>query len=154
MDRPERPFYPGSTVADSHRRCCWPPVAELVRSGLDKEYAGRCEEIRRLIVIGAAQYRGRPSSALRGRLDHAVEIWRRGFAPRMLLTVGTAEGDSASEAAVSHGYVSSRGIPDNALPLENEGRTSSQSPRAAADLLRARSLHRGCGQRSIPHAAA
>jgi uncharacterized SAM-binding protein YcdF (DUF218 family) len=91
-----------------------------------------------IIVLGAAQYRGRPSPVLRARLDHAVALWQRGLAPRMLLTGGIGDGDSASEAAVGRVYVASLGVPDSALLLENEGRTSSQSLRAAADLLRAR----------------
>jgi uncharacterized SAM-binding protein YcdF (DUF218 family) len=93
-----------------------------------------------IIVLGAAQYRGKPSPVLRARLDHAVALWQRGLAPRMVLTGGIGEGDSASEAAVGRAYVASLGVPDSALLLENEGRTSSQSLRAAADLLRARRL--------------
>lgn len=90
-----------------------------------------------IIVMGAAQYNGKPSPVLRARLDHAVAIWQRGLAPRLLLTGGTGEGDTESEAAVGRVYAMSRGVPDSAILLENEGRTSSQSLRAAADLLHA-----------------
>jgi len=93
-----------------------------------------------IIVMGAAQYRGRPSPALRARLEHAVVLWRRGLAPLMVLTGGIGEGDTASEAAVSRAFVMNAGIPDGAILLENEGRTSSQSLRGAADLLHARRL--------------
>lgn len=94
-----------------------------------------------IIVMGAAQYRGRPSPALRARLDHAMALWQRGLAPRMVLTGGIGEGDSASEAAVSRAYVVSFGVPDTAILLENEGRTSSQSLRGAAELLHVRRLN-------------
>jgi len=93
-----------------------------------------------IVVMGAAQYRGRPSPVLRARLDHAVALWQRGLAQRMILTGGIGEGDTASEAAVGRAYVVSRGVPDSAILLENEGRTSSQSLRAAAQLLQARRL--------------
>jgi uncharacterized SAM-binding protein YcdF (DUF218 family) len=93
-----------------------------------------------IIVMGAAQYRGKPSPALRARLEHAVVLWRRGLAPLMVLTGGIGEGDTASEAAVSRAFVMSAGIPDGAILLENEGRTSSQSLRGAANLLYARRL--------------
>lgn len=93
-----------------------------------------------IIVMGAAQYRGRPSPALRARLDHALLLWRKGLAPRVVLTGGIGEGDSASEAAVSREYVMKLGVPDTAILLENEGRTSSQSLRGAIALLRARRL--------------
>ena len=77
--------------------------------------------------MGAAQYQGKPSPVLRARLDHALALWQRGLAPRMLLTGGTGEGDTASEAAVSRVYMMSHGVPDTAILLENEGRTSAQS---------------------------
>lgn len=93
-----------------------------------------------IIVMGAAQYRGHPSPTLRARLDHALALWHRGLAPRMVLTGGIGEGDSASEAAVSRAYVVRLGVPDTAILLENEGRTSSQSLRGAIELLHARRL--------------
>lgn len=93
-----------------------------------------------IVVMGAAQYRGKPSPVLRVRLDHAMALWRRKIAPRLVLTGGIGEGDSVSEAAVSRTYVRHLGVPDTAMLLENDGRTSSQSLRAAADLLHARGL--------------
>lgn len=95
-----------------------------------------------IVVLGAAQYRGRPSPVLRARLDHAVELYAQGLAPRLVLTGGMAEGDTASEAAVSRAYVLRAGVPDTALLLENEGRTTHQSLRAVAQLLEVRGLER------------
>jgi uncharacterized SAM-binding protein YcdF (DUF218 family) len=88
-----------------------------------------------IVVLGAAQYAGRPSPVLQARLDHAVTLWRRGLAPRLILTGGTGVGDTTSEAAVSRRYVIRRGVPDSAIVLENRGRTTSESMRAVADLL-------------------
>ena len=93
-----------------------------------------------IIVMGAAQYRGKPSPVLRGRLDHAIALWHRGLAPLLVLTGGTGEGDSTSEAAVGREYVMGLGVPDTAILLENEGRTSSQSLRTAVELLHTRRL--------------
>jgi uncharacterized SAM-binding protein YcdF (DUF218 family) len=93
-----------------------------------------------IIVLGAAQYRGRPSPVLRSRLDHAIGLFAQGYAPRLVLTGGIAEGDTASEAAVSRTYVLRAGVPDSSLLLENDGRTTSQSMRAVAQLLRARGI--------------
>ena len=95
-----------------------------------------------IIVLGAAQYRGRPSPVLRARLDHAVGLYAQGLAPRLVLTGGIAEGDTQSEAAVSRIYVMQQGVPDTAILLENEGRTTHQSLRAAAQLLDARGMER------------
>lgn len=94
-----------------------------------------------IIVMGAAQYQGKPSPVLRVRLDHALALWQRGLAPNVLLTGGIGEGDTVSEAEVSRAYVMARGVPDSAILLENEGRTSAQSLRAAVGILREQELH-------------
>lgn len=89
-----------------------------------------------IIVLGAAQYDGRPSPVLKARLDHAVALWRAGVAPRVIVTGGRRAGDRTTEAAASRRYVVARGVPDSAVLLENEGQTTEQSLRAAAALLR------------------
>jgi len=93
-----------------------------------------------IIVMGAAQYDGRPSPVLRARLDHALSLWRQGLARRMIFTGGrgTSPGgiDWTSEAAVGRRYAVAHGVPDSAILLEAEGRTTDQSLRAAAALVR------------------
>lgn len=93
-----------------------------------------------IVVLGAAQYRGRPSPVLRSRLDHAVGLYARGLAPRIVMTGGIAEGDTASEAAVARLYALEAGVPDSAILLENEGRTTGQSLARVARLLEGRRL--------------
>lgn len=95
-----------------------------------------------IIVMGAAQYLGRPSPVLRARLEHARALHARGLAPHLVLTGGTAEGDTASEAAVARAFLLRLGVPDSALLLEHDGRTSQQSMRAVGALLRARGATR------------
>ncbi|HEY5086239.1 MAG TPA: YdcF family protein [Gemmatimonadaceae bacterium] len=90
-----------------------------------------------IVVLGAAQYAGHPSPVLRARLTHAVELWRRGLAPRMVLTGGTGEGDTVSEAAVGRRFVVQQGVPDSAILLESNGRTTSASLYAVAAMMRA-----------------
>ena len=88
-----------------------------------------------IVVLGAAQYVGRPSPVLRARLDHAVSLWRRKMAPTMIVTGGRGTGDTTSEAAVSQRYVMRRGVPVGAILLETEGRTTSQSMAGVAALM-------------------
>lgn len=115
----------------------WALSAAAVLRAASRDDVSRAQAI---IVLGAAQYRGRPSPVLRARLDHGVALYRRGVAPRLVLTGGTAEGDTASEAAVSRIYAMAAGVPDSAILLENEGRTTGQSLAGVARLLRARRL--------------
>lgn len=93
-----------------------------------------------IVVLGAAQYAGKPSPVLRARLDHALELWNRHLASLMILTGGTGEGDTTSEAAVGRTYVRKRGVPDSAIVEENAGRTTSESMRAVAGMLEVRGL--------------
>jgi len=85
-----------------------------------------------IIVLGAAQYDGRPSPVLRARLDHAAGLWRRGLAPLVIVTGGVGAGDTTSEAAVGRRYLREAGLPESVLVSEATGRESESSLRAAA----------------------
>ena len=93
-----------------------------------------------IVVLGAAQYVGRPSPVLRARLDHALDLWERGLAPRLIFTGGRGAGDTTSEAAVSRLYALKQGVPDTSILLENEGRTTRESLEAVSAIMRARQL--------------
>ena len=93
-----------------------------------------------IVVLGAAQYAGKPSPVLRARLDHALELWNQHLAALLILTGGTGAGDTTSEAAVGRNYARRHGVPDSAILVENEGRTTSESMRAVAGLLEVRGL--------------
>lgn len=116
---------------------CWIVSLGAVLTWALEDDADRADAI---IVMGAAQYQGKPSPVLRSRLDHAVALWQRGIAKRMVLTGGFGTGDTLSEAGVSRRYVMSRGVPDTVIMTESAGRTSSQSMRAAIDLIHAQRL--------------
>jgi uncharacterized SAM-binding protein YcdF (DUF218 family) len=93
-----------------------------------------------IVVLGAAQYAGKPSPVLRARLDHALDLWNRHLASLLILTGGTGFGDTTSEAAVGRTYVRKHGVPDTAIIEENAGRTTSESMRAVAGMLEVRGL--------------
>lgn len=91
-----------------------------------------------IVVLGAAQYAGRPSPVLRARIDHALNLWRARVAPVLVLTGGVGTRDTTSEAAVSASYAMRHGVPESAMVLESEGRTTSESIRSVALILKAR----------------
>ena len=93
-----------------------------------------------IVVLGAAQYAGKPSPVLRARLDHALDLWNRRLASLLILTGGTGSGDTTSEAAVGRTYARKHGVPDSAILVESEGRTTSESMRAVAGMLEVRGL--------------
>lgn len=88
-----------------------------------------------IIVMGAAQYSGRPSPVLRARLDQAMSLWSAHRAPRMIFTGGRREGDMISEAAAGRRFAIRRGVPPRAILLEATGRTTLASMHGAAVLL-------------------
>jgi uncharacterized SAM-binding protein YcdF (DUF218 family) len=93
-----------------------------------------------IVVLGAAQYNGRPSPVLKSRLDHAVTLYRAKLSPFILVTGGTAKGDRESEAIVSRRYLLSTGIPDAAVVVRPEGRSTVASMDAVGKWLDAHDL--------------
>jgi uncharacterized SAM-binding protein YcdF (DUF218 family) len=93
-----------------------------------------------ILVLGAAQYNGRPSPVLRARLDHALELHARGLASRLIFTGGVGIGDTLSEAEVSRRYAVRHDVADTLILVERQGATSAQSVGAAAALMHAHGL--------------
>jgi uncharacterized SAM-binding protein YcdF (DUF218 family) len=89
-----------------------------------------------IVVLGAAQYKGRPSPVLRARLNHALALYHDGLAPLIVVTGGVGRGDTTSEAAVGRHYLVSHGVPDSAVAVQGEARTTSASMSAVAAWLR------------------
>lgn len=93
-----------------------------------------------IVVLGAAQYNGVPSSILRARLDHAVGLWEQGLAPYIVVTGGKQRGDAYTEATASANYLISKGVPDEQILREVDGTTSWESLAAASEFLKARDI--------------
>jgi uncharacterized SAM-binding protein YcdF (DUF218 family) len=93
-----------------------------------------------IVVLGAAEYRGKPSPVLRARLDHALTLYQRGLAPR-ILTTGGAGGDPVyTEGDVGRTYLVSRGVPSEAIVVDAEGGSTVYSTASAAEIMRRMAL--------------
>lgn len=104
---------------------------------------GRSDQARAveaIVVMGAAQYDGEPSPQLAARLDHVVELWPQGLAPVIVVTGGNRPGDRYTEAQASATYLAERGVPADAIVLEDQGTSSYESLQGVAELLRQRGL--------------
>lgn len=93
-----------------------------------------------IIVMGAAQYNGRPSPVLRDRLDHALELYRGDYADTIVVTGGRQAGDQFTEATTGYNYLREAGVPDEALLKEIDGTSSWESLAASARFLVERHL--------------
>ncbi|HEX7347214.1 MAG TPA: YdcF family protein [Candidatus Limnocylindrales bacterium] len=89
-----------------------------------------------IVVMGAAQYDGRPSPVFAARLDHAIELFHEGIAPRLIVTGGKQEGDRTTEAASARIYAVQHDVPDEAILSEDQSRTTLQSIRGVAAVMR------------------
>ena len=88
-----------------------------------------------IVVMGAAQYAGRPSPVFRARIDHGIDLWRRGLAPRLIFTGGPGDRDTTSEAAVAERYAIDHGVTPRAIMIENAGRSTAESLQHVAALM-------------------
>jgi uncharacterized SAM-binding protein YcdF (DUF218 family) len=95
-----------------------------------------------IVVLGAAQYNGRPSPVLRARLDHALQLYREGLAPRIVVTGGVGRGDTTSEATVARNYLINRKVPSRSVIAQPHGRSTQASMTAVAGWLEAAHLKR------------
>jgi uncharacterized SAM-binding protein YcdF (DUF218 family) len=94
-----------------------------------------------ILVLGAAEYRGRPSPVLRARLDHALELYNRRLAP-LIMTTGGAGGDPVfTEAGVGRSYLMSKGVPSESIIVEEEGESTVASTAMAGEIMRRMGLH-------------
>ena len=93
-----------------------------------------------IIVLGAAQYNGKPSPVLRARLDHAVDLRRAGLAPLIVVTGGVGSGDVESEATVGRRYVVGQGVPDSAVVVLAHGKDTDETMKAVATWVEARGI--------------
>jgi uncharacterized SAM-binding protein YcdF (DUF218 family) len=85
-----------------------------------------------IVVLGASQFDGRPSSVFKARLQHARKLFEGGIAPRVVTVGGGREGDRTTEAEAGAAFLRERGVEVVAVP---EGRNTLQSMQAVHDLM-------------------
>src|SRR3974390_1975608 len=77
-----------------------------------------------IVVVGAAEYRGRPSPVLEARLNHALYLYLRNYAPLILTTGGAGGEPFYTEGDVGRAYLSRRGVPSEAILVEPAGEST------------------------------
>ncbi len=95
-----------------------------------------------IVVMGAAQYDGRPSPQLAARLDHAADLWAAGLAEVLVVTGGNQPGDRFTEAEASANYLIDRGVPADVIMQEDVSHSTYASLEAVSAMLRERGLFR------------
>jgi vancomycin permeability regulator SanA len=98
-----------------------------------RDEAGEADAI---VVLGAAQYDGRPSPVFQDRLDHTLDLWEQGLAPMIVLTGSKQDEDRFTEAYAGFQYLRLRGVPEDALRIVDQGTSTWESLAAAQRVLR------------------
>ena len=107
----------------------------LVARWMGKDERPRVDAI---VVLGAAQYDGRPSAIYEARLRHAVDLWRQEVAPLLVFTGGKEPGDRFTEGGSGARWAVARGVPETAVLTEERSRTTYQNLAGARRLLERR----------------
>ena len=85
-----------------------------------------------IVVMGAAQYDGRPSPVFQARLDHAVQLRQAGYADLVVVTGGKQAGDRVTQGIAGFDYLRSQGVPEADIKVEVDGTNSYEELSASA----------------------
>ena len=95
-----------------------------------------------IVVLGAAQYDGRPSPQFQARLNHALELWKLDLASFIVVTGGKQVGDRFTEAAAARKFFETNGVTGDAIFEENLGKTTYASLLAVSKVASEREIKR------------
>ena len=113
----------------------WIYLYQQVRFLAVRDQSRRAEAI---VVLGAAQYNGRPSKVLKARLDHALHLYKEGYS-RTIITTGSYGPDpNFSEAHVAAEYLIENGVDEADIIKEQASLTTHDSIRAASGLVKSK----------------
>ncbi len=93
-----------------------------------------------IVVMGVAQYDGRPSPQLQARLNHVLTLWNEGRTALVITTGGNQPGDRFTEAQASANYLIERGIPPQSIAQEDTGTTTRESMLGVREIMQSRGL--------------
>ncbi len=141
----------GHSAGDSS---CWPRSActgsiftsrSAILAGRDQSHVAEA-----IVVLGAAQYNGRPSKVLKARLDHAFHLYKKGYS-RTIITTGSYGPDpNYSEAHVATEYLTEKGVDEADIITEQaSAHNARQHPRGVTSREIEVMENRACRQRRI-----
>src|ERR1700733_7884046 len=115
-------------------------VARVAREIQQESVVDEAQPADAIIVLGAAEYRGRPSPVLEARLNHALILYLKGMAPRVITTGGAGGDPVFTEGSVGRSYLTRHGVPPEAIVVEREAESTAQSVAAVAEIMRRMNL--------------
>ncbi|NBO79983.1 MAG: YdcF family protein [Actinobacteria bacterium] len=110
-------------------------LTQVWLTGRDDSFARSSARVDAVIVLGAAQYDGRPSPQFAARLDHALLLWQRGLVKTVVVTGGKQVGDRFTEAESGREYLAERGMPAAVIQVEPRGTSTFSSLETVAQQI-------------------
>lgn len=94
------------------------------------------------IVLGAAAWGEEPSPVFRERINHAIDLYRRGYVRKLILTGAQDSADEPPEAIIARRYALERGVPEADVLVETQSRITEQNLFHARQVAADRGLSR------------
>ena len=113
----------------------WSYLYRQIRDHATRDEAQTADAI---VILGAAQYNGRPSPVFKARLDHALVLFRKGYAPSIITTGGYGPDPNFSEAQVGTQYLVQHGVSPAVMVTEQGSGSTSDSIQAVSRLMQAK----------------
>jgi uncharacterized SAM-binding protein YcdF (DUF218 family) len=88
-----------------------------------------------VVVLGAAQFWGKPSPVLEARLGHAQSLYDDDVAPRIITVGGKQPGDITTEAQAGKSWLAGNGVPRTSIYAVRTGTDTLTSLTAVAELM-------------------
>ena len=98
----------------------------------NKDYKTRSDAV---IVLGAAVHNGEVSPVYRERLNHGIWLYENGYVDHLILTGGMGEGSYVSEAEIAKRYVLFKGVPDEAIFIEEKSTITEENLKYAKQIM-------------------
>ena len=87
------------------------------------------------IVLGAATTDGVVSPVYRERINHGIRLYENGYVDYLILTGGTGDGNTISDALAAKNYAIDMGIPDHKILIEEQSTITEENLQNAKKIM-------------------
>ena len=92
------------------------------------------------IVLGAATSDGEVSPVYRERINHGIWLYENGYVDYLILTGGVGEGNEKSDAYVAKQYAIEKGVPEQAILIEEQSTITEENLEYAKTIMDAHAM--------------
>ena len=101
----------------------------------------KLQNVDAILVLGAAQWNSKPSPVFALRLTRAFELYKKGYAARMIITGGKGKDEEISESSVGKAYLIKMGVLTQAIFIDEKSIATLQGMREVASLAQLHNIH-------------